>query len=340
MNYRGIINLGNTCYINAAVQLLFCIPLFNDIIDNGIKYMNNNVPDAILCASIHRLRNTIRNSPTNSIISPTDFIECVYKTAKNKGLESFKNKRQQDVHEFLLFVLDCFHESTSKPTQMKIDGISKGPRDALAIDCYKMVMSRYNGYSDIIHNFYGISVTNISNQQNDILSHVPESFSILSLPIPTNRNINAYNILDCFNLYCVHETISGSDTSQQSQQSQSIQINEKSMDRVKYTRFWSLPNILIVMLNRANMNGKNNCLIVSPLIIDLSRYIIGYNPKSYVYDLYGICNHLGSNKDGGHYVSIVKSDNKWVRIDDESCSIIPENNLFTRDMYCLIFCKK
>ena len=45
------------------------------------------------------------------------------------------------------------------------------------------------------------------------------------------------------------------------------------MDRVKYTRFWSLPNILIVMLNRANMTGKNNCLIMSPLIIDLSKYI-------------------------------------------------------------------
>ena len=58
MNYHGLVNLGNTCYINAAMQLLFCIPLFNAIIDNGIISMNNNVPDAILCASLYRLLST------------------------------------------------------------------------------------------------------------------------------------------------------------------------------------------------------------------------------------------------------------------------------------------
>lgn len=334
MNYHGLANLGNTCYINTSMQLLFCIPLFNAIIDNDTSM--NNVPDSILCASLHRLRNNIRNSPTNAILSPIDFIECVYKTARIKGLTSFKDKSQQDVHEFLLFILDCFHESTSKPTQMKIDGISKGLRDTLAIDCYKMIMSRYNRYSNIIHNFYGISVTSIC--KNDILNHVPESFSILSLPIPTN--ITTCNILDCFNLYCIPETIPGDEQSHQSHQSHTIPINEKYGDRVKYTRFWSIPNILIVMLNRANMTGKNNCLIVSQLIIDLSKYVIGYNQQSYVYELYGICNHLGRNTHGGHYISIIKSNNTWVRIDDESCSNIPENNLFTSDMYCLIFCKK
>ena len=326
MSYHGLVNLGNTCYINAGIQLLFCVPLFNKIIDNVLHI--NNVPDAVLYTSLHRLRNTFNNSPAHAIICPTDFIECVYKTAKNKGLVSFKNKGQHDVHEFLLFMLDCFHETTSNLTKMKIDGMSQCPTDALAIECYTMIMSRYNGYSDIIRNFYGISVTNIFNHTNGKLTHVPESFSILSLPIPIKCFLNiTYNILDCFNLYCINEAISGN-------------AGEKCEIRTKYTRFWSLPNILIVMLNRANMTGKNKCRVVSPLIIDLSKYIIGYNPSSYIYELYGLCNHLGGNTEGGHYVSIVKSGNTWVRIDDESCSVIYENSLFTCDTYCFIFCKK
>ena len=69
-------------------------------------------------------------------------------------------------------------------------------------------------------------------------------------------------ILDCFSLYCAQETI--------------------SLHVTKYTRFWSLPTILIVMLNRATMTGKNKCCVVSPLIMDLSKYVIGYNPISYV----------------------------------------------------------
>ena len=337
MSYHGLVNLGNTCYINAAIQLLFCIPLFNKILDNVLLNNSNinNVPGSILYASLHRLRNNFKNSPTHAIIRPTDFIECVHKTAKFKGSESFKNKGQHDVHEFLLFMLDCFHESTSNITKMKIDGTSQCPTDTLAIECYTMIMSRYNKYSDIIRNFYGISVTNIVNHRNGKLTQVPESFSILSLPIPINvRNINTFNILDCFDLYCINETISGDSLNKNNQ------MNDKCENRTKYTRFWSLPNILIVMLNRASMSGKNKCRIVLPLIIDLSKYIIGYNPSSYIYELYGLCNHLGGNTEGGHYVSIVKYGNTWVRIDDESCSVVYENSLFTSDTYCFIFCKK
>ena len=45
--------------------------------------------------------------------------------------------------------------------------------------------------------------------------------------------------------------------------------------------------------------------------MDLSKYVKGYDKKSYVYDLYGICNH-GGNTWGGHYTAYVKNaDNNW-----------------------------
>ena len=50
--------------------------------------------------------------------------------------------------------------------------------------------------------------------------------------------------------------------------------------------------------------------------LDLSKYIIGYDKSSYVYDLYGICNHSGGSQ-GGHYTAFIKNANKkWYLFND------------------------
>ena len=37
----------------------------------------------------------------------------------------------------------------------------------------------------------------------------------------------------------------------------------------------------------------------------------GYNPNSYKYDLYGVCNHMGTSR-GGHYTAFVKANSgQW-----------------------------
>ena len=40
----------------------------------------------------------------------------------------------------------------------------------------------------------------------------------------------------------------------------------------------------------------------------MSKYVTGYNPHTYHYELYGICNHMGGTF-GGHYTAYIKNAN-------------------------------
>ena len=65
--------------------------------------------------------------------------------------------------------------------------------------------------------------------------------------------------------------------------------------------------VLVITIKRFGNNiRKNQEFIDFPLTnLDLSNYVVGYDNTSYVYDLYGICNHSG-NVMGGHYTAFIK----------------------------------
>ena len=86
---------------------------------------------------------------------------------------------------------------------------------------------------------------------------------------------------------------------------------------------------------------KNQCLVDFPFDnLDLSKYVIGYDPNSFKYELYGICNHSGGVM-GGHYYAYVKNaNNKWYTFNDASVSEISESQLKTPYAYCFFYRKK
>ena len=143
-----------------------------------------------------------------------------------------------------------------------------------------------------------------------ILSSKPEIYMMLDVPLPNSDNKKNISLIDCFNLYCKEEVLDGDN----------MWLNEKTTQKEvvnKSILFWSLPNILIVSLKRFNNNRKRNDFVDIPLEnLDLSNYVIGYKSKSYMYDLYGVCDHSGECM-GGHYTSsVLKSNGKWYKFND------------------------
>jgi ubiquitin C-terminal hydrolase len=226
---------------------------------------------------------------------------------------------------------------------MQIHGEMQTATDKLATVCYTMMKTMYKKeYSEMLNIFYGIHVSEIISQTSgETLSAMPEPFSVLSLslPAPTHDSANKNNpsLYDCFDLYCEPETLSAANGN--------AWFNDKTQQKEDAQRrisFWSLPNVMIIDLKRWNgHNRKNHNMIAIPLVnADFSKYVKGYNAASFVYDLFGVCNH-GGGAHGGHYTSYIKNANgKWYQFNDTLVNEIKEESVISPQSYCLFYRKK
>ena len=328
----GLANIGNTCYINSCMQLLSHTYELNNFLDSlNKKNINNNI-EAVIFTEWNNLRTLMWSE--NCTIAPCGFIKAIQHVATKKKITIFSGYMQNDVCEFLLFIIDCLHMGIKREVEMTINGTVINEMDTLAKECYKMMQTMYKTeYSEILNIFYGISVTQIkSYKTGDILSRTCEPFSILSLSLP--NKISA-TIQDCLDLYGSDEELI--DDNAWFNDKTNLKENVK-----KNIIFWSLPNVLIIDLKRFNnSNRKIHLMITTPLNdLDLSKYVYGYNSKDYIYDLFGTGNHSGSVY-GGHYTAHIKNANgKWYSFNDAAVNEIEENNIIGQHTYCLFYRKK
>lgn len=330
----GLMNLGNTCFINSCIQILSHTYELNDILNNDIyKQRLNKKPDTILLIEWDNLRKLLWNN--NCVVSPGKFIQCIQKISKIKNMPIFSGFQQNDIGEFLLFIIDCFHNSLSREIKMTISGVPDNQTDQLALKCFKMMENIYSkDYSEIWNLFYAVNVSQIIRVDNQkSLGINPEPYFTINLSIPSNHK--SPSLIDCFDSYVEGETVSGF---------LDEETNEK-VDIVKRIQFWSFPTILVIDLKRFNQQlhkiQKNQILVTFPLDdLDLSKYVIGYKKDSYKYELFGVCNHSG-NVLGGHYTAYVKNaNNKWYHYNDTIVQEISSDKIVTPKAYVLFYRKK
>ena len=298
----GLTNLGNTCFINATLQCLFYIRELNDFLDT---YSTTD----LLVSEYNSLRKLMFEG--HSCISPNRFISVIQHVAKEKKMDLFANFNQNDLPEFLVFMINTFHSTMTHKIKFSLPEAKNKIED----ECYKMIYSTYSSdYSIIIDLFYGILVSTITTDK--LVSIKPEPFFTLDLPIPKTNQVT---LDDCVQLYLKPEEIQW--------------YNDTTHEYIPSTKnilFGKLPKLLFVVFKRFdNTNHKNNTLISVPL------HPCIHNQE---YSLLSVCNHYGSST-GGHYTTTVRTNN-WYEIDDGSITEISESNVITKNAYCLLFRKK
>uniref|UniRef100_A0A6C0IL58 USP domain-containing protein n=1 Tax=viral metagenome TaxID=1070528 RepID=A0A6C0IL58_9ZZZZ len=332
----GMANLGNSCYLNSCMQIISHTYELNKFLseDNG-KYKNllKKIPESIVLLEWDKLREMLWSS--NCTVAPHGFVKTIRQVARIKKLDIFTGYQQNDIQEFLLFIIDCFHTALSREVDMHISGDSKNETDALAVSAYKMMQNMYKkDYSDMLSIFYGIHISQITTMEtNEVMSMASEPFSIISLSISPKNNPTLF---DCFDLYCNSELLEG----------ENAWFNGKTGQKETAKRniiFWSLPNIMIIDLKRSKVDHKKiHTLIDIPLDnVDFSKYVKGYNAHTYIYDLYGVCNHSGGGGAGGHYFAYIKNANgKWYSFNDTMVNEIPLDKVISSMSYCLFYRKQ
>jgi ubiquitin C-terminal hydrolase len=318
----GLHNLGNTCFMNSAIQCLtHTEPLISFFMSNSyLDDLKKKSNEKSLTESFNELIRYIWFK--NATIMPAKFLNLSQKLAFEKNIFEFAGFAQNDSVEYLLYLLESLHLSLAYKASMEITGTPKNERDNHAVNAYKNWEKFFkNEYSQIIKIFYGQFITKIDIYNDDKsikeTNFLYEPFNCLLLDIPSinNRNINIY---DCIDKYCIYEDVNN--------------------NRKKCSQFWKLPDILIISFKRFDINrNKIDTDILFPITeLNLSKYMNGYNSHLYKYDLYAVIHHTGNTNGGHYYASIRNSNGKWYVFNDSQI-FEEDTDRLIKNAYCLFY---
>jgi hypothetical protein len=272
----------------------------------------------------------------HGIVSPNRFVHYVQELAAHKKRDMFTGWAQNDITEFLLFMIECFHNSIARKVIMKISGTKRSKRDRMAYECYQMLKQVYeNEYSEIMDMFYAIYVSELASLDGKVVhSMKPEMFFVLDLPIPVGRD--PVTLYDCFDLFVQGETLAG----ENAWWNPDTQTKE---DIRKSITFWNLPKIMVLTLTRFCPSGhrKISTTVTCPVHdLNMTKYVSGYQADTYVYSLYGVCNHHGGVH-GGHYTVVVNNLHEWVHYNDTRFTVVDDvTTHIGPQTYCLFYRKQ
>jgi ubiquitin C-terminal hydrolase len=349
----GLQNLGNTCFLNSCVQILLNTPE----LDSVYKSFEIRVPKVQHTHEAHLFNEWIKLSnemkiTDKSCVNPLAFVFQIHQLAKLKDRQLFTGWAQNDMPEFLLFLIESLHECISRPVKMNINGKSQTKVDTLALKCYEMLGEIYKKeYSELMELFYGMYVSEIFSDsieqlqnpdrppiEHPRLSVKPEHYFMLDLPIPRRPKTHKIELMECFDEFVEMDTLYTHENN-----GWYNETTKTHQDAYKRIQFWNFPKVLVVTLKRFSYDGKKVERMVNYPVrdLDLSKYVCGYNPQLYKYDLYGVCNHFGTTM-GGHYTSFVKdARGQWYHCNDSLIThIVNENDVVTQYAYCLFYRKK
>ena len=318
----GILNMGNTCYCNSTLQLIRACPEWNAfcLTQNFVEQLKNipeeNTYKRILLAYQDILK-SLWSAYKPAYVRPSGFISEVRKAVKGTVYEMFGKPVPNDSHEYLVYLLDSFHEALKN----EIPYIEKiVPKAVTAAD--KMKIMAENGWnkfvsknnSEVVHHFFGMMRKTIHCTKCKNNSYQWEVFNSLKIPCEghtlqswiqnevKDSDIEGYKCSNCTKL---------------------TPENDKTYAKI-YSHIWKLPQSLFITLRRFNYDGRKNTITCS-----YSGENLGFNEffasesddpsKMWVYELRGVSDHHGSHL-GGHYTAQFKHhvSGEWWQIDDET----------------------
>lgn len=328
----GLANLGNTCFLNSCVQILIQIEELGII-----REFAEGVDESQVFSAFVELQNAMKSE--TQIVNPMHFVMTIHRVAHIKKRNIFTGWAQNDLQEFLLFIIECMHNSKKRAIHVQLNGTVSNETDDLAIKCYTTLKHNYEkgDYSEIADLFNGVFVSRLFTPDGTHLhSTRPEIYSILDLPIPSQTARSNLHLMDCLDVFVDDEIVQD----WENETSRTVEPVKKNI------AFWSFPKILIITLKRYSPDGqsKNDAFVDFPIDdLDLSKYVIGYKPASYNYKLFGVANHMGG-VNGGHYTAFVNCfsgtpGEKWICCNDSAVFEIDKSSVVSALAYCLFYRK-
>lgn len=251
----------------------------------------------------------ISNSGRTGIVSPHKFLEIL-----RKENEMFRSAMHQDAHEFLNLLLNQVVDTVElySKQQAEAKGIANGVRNG-EINGMAVPTSITKAATGWVHDlFEGLLVSETRCLTCENTSQRDEAFMDLSVDLDAHSSVTS-----CLQKFSEEEMLCERNKFH-CDNCGGLQEAEK---RMKIKR---LPRILALHLKRFKYTEDYNRLqklfhrVVYPYHLRLFNTTEDAADQDRLYELYAVVVHIGGGPYHGHYVSIIKTqDRGWLLFDDE-----------------------
>ena len=368
----GLKNIGQTCYMNAALQCFsntraltsyFLNSKKLDIIKNNTIIINELDEPSLVIEYLKLIRH-LWCDPPKSFYAPLEFKE---KIGKIDPL--FKNFEANDAKDFVNFMVMRMHEELNGADNslLKQANLVEPPMPINPYNQQQVLQSylyefQINFNSFISNCFYGTTQGEFecqnckmrlyqSGQNMPLIKYNYQTFFFLNFPLDEvrkfilsnqmlytkymNSRVNpneAVDLIDCFYYHQKDELL---DCYCERCQSSNAKV-------ISRTRLFVAPSYLIIILNRGK-GRQFNIKINFPEEFDTNGIFI--NPSG-IFQLYAVVKHFGESGSSGHFTAYCRSpiDNCWYFYNDDMVSPVgPQDMYQIRDIgltYMLFYQKK
>lgn len=342
----GLVNLGNTCYMNSALQCIAATNILMTYIYDGEFYEDLLENSKLLAAEKERkkkgltdeqdvtvynkyVKKEFRNTVTYNLYKlmkamwngNTEIVPRSFKKLIGEKNAEFVGYGQNDSQELMSFILDKLHEELKISVDVTYNNVPDHVNE--------YVNRKQNGDKDLIQ-YKNTPTYLIYKYMKYWESHVKNSYSIINelfMGMYCTENscdechkkslvFEPYNILhvpiddnNCDLESCVKKLV----TIEKLEGTNKYKCDScnKYVDATRKTYIWETPDILIIQLKRFQNDGAHTSKIKSKINYPLKNLSLkdcysGYYPRNHKYDLYGVIQHIGS-LNGGHYYSHTKN---------------------------------
>uniref|UniRef100_A0A4W6FJH8 Ubiquitin carboxyl-terminal hydrolase 15 n=1 Tax=Lates calcarifer TaxID=8187 RepID=A0A4W6FJH8_LATCA len=183
----GLSNLGNTCFMNSAVQCLSNIPPLTEYFlkDKYTDELNEDNPLGMKGEIARAYAELIKQlwSGKYSYVTPRPF-----KTQVGRFAPQFSGYQQQDSHELLAFLLDGLHEDLNrirKKPYIQLKDANGRPDKVVAEEAWENHIKRND--SIIVDIFHGLFKSTLVCPDCSKVSVTFDPFCYLTLPLPMKK---------------------------------------------------------------------------------------------------------------------------------------------------------
>ncbi|KAI0692259.1 hypothetical protein BC835DRAFT_1357862 [Cytidiella melzeri] len=297
----GLVNSGNTCFLNSALQcLLHTTPLMNVLLRHDKA--DKCAVKAGFCMSCSMRELMITCYKAKHAVMPYVITSKLQHIAKH-----LRKGRQEDSHEFLRYAIDALQKSCLAGYPPKLD--------------HKIAETTW------VHKIFGGRLrSRVSCLSCGYNSDTFDSILDLSIDI-----YNVHNLRDALRKFVAVDHLKGADKYK-------CEKCKKHVTADKQFTIHEAPAALTVHLKRFTPMGRK---MAHPIRYDERMSLQPYMSQGQhgpSYTLYGVICHAGGGPNSGHYYAFVKdAHGRWHEMNDESVSTAYQAPLGLKNAYMLFY---